>query len=94
MRCDRCGRKMNSYWEIDGEEGVGGNCTDCGENLCAKCAGGWSEDGRCKRCVEVEERKKREAIPVRRGADNKRVEIDLLFERKQELNALLGISMP
>jgi hypothetical protein len=37
-------------WEIEGMPGVGGNCTYCGDNLCAECAGEWDEDGECQRC--------------------------------------------
>jgi hypothetical protein len=47
--CDRCGREMRS-WEIVGIDGVGGHCTCCGDNLCAVCAGKWSEDGQCEKC--------------------------------------------
>jgi len=48
--CDRCGREMNDLWEIDGMPGDGGNCTDCGDNLCAECGGEWGEDGECELC--------------------------------------------
>jgi len=49
--CDRCGREMNDLWEIDGMEGEGGNCTGCGDNLCAECGGKWGEDGECELCA-------------------------------------------
>jgi hypothetical protein len=49
VKCDRCGREMNN-WKIEGMPGVGGNCTLCGENLCAFCAGGWNADGQCFKC--------------------------------------------
>jgi hypothetical protein len=43
---------MNDRWEIEGMPGVGGNCCgDCGDNLCAECAGKWSEDGLCEYCA-------------------------------------------
>jgi len=45
---------MDSDYRIDGEAGVGGNCMECGDTLCAPCAGEWSEDGRCKMCVDWE----------------------------------------
>ena len=48
--CDRCGQKMNDRWQIDGMPGYGGNCIDCGDNLCAACAGKWGEDGECQYC--------------------------------------------
>jgi hypothetical protein len=41
---------MNDLWEIEGMPGVGGNCGECGDNLCAECAGKWSEDGECEYC--------------------------------------------
>ncbi|MDR2626725.1 MAG: hypothetical protein LBC40_01675 [Dysgonamonadaceae bacterium] len=51
--CDRCDREMNDRWEIDGMPGVGGNCSKCGDDLCAECAGKWSEDedGLCEYCA-------------------------------------------
>jgi DNA-directed RNA polymerase subunit RPC12/RpoP len=48
--CDRCGREMNDRWENDDIAGDGGNCTNCGDNLCAECAGKWNEYGECERC--------------------------------------------
>jgi hypothetical protein len=44
--CERCGREMDDDYRIAGEDGVGGNCADCGDTLCAAC-GRWAEDGRC-----------------------------------------------
>jgi hypothetical protein len=41
---------MNDRWQIEGMPGYGGNCTDCGENLCAVCGGKWGEDGECELC--------------------------------------------
>jgi len=49
--CDRCGREMNDMWRIEGMPGEGGNCTDCGDNLCAACAGKWGEHGECQYCA-------------------------------------------
>jgi len=49
--CDSCGREMNDHWEIEGMPGTGGNCEECGDNLCAECGGTWSEDGLCKYCA-------------------------------------------
>jgi len=48
--CDRCGRVMNTRWEIAGIPGDGGNCTECGDNLCAECGGKWGENGECEYC--------------------------------------------
>jgi len=49
--CDRCGREMNGRLVSEGVPGYGGNCGDCGDDLCAVCAGTWSEDGRCQSCA-------------------------------------------
>jgi hypothetical protein len=49
--CGRCGRVMDNDWEVPGMPGVGGNCTYCGDALCAECAGTWSEHGECGRCA-------------------------------------------
>ena len=46
MTCDRCGKDI---WD-DFRSGNGGNCTQCGDNLCAECAGSWDGDGLCKEC--------------------------------------------
>jgi hypothetical protein len=43
--CDRCGKEYNGLYDN------GGNCTCCGDNLCEKCAGKWTEDGGCERCA-------------------------------------------
>jgi hypothetical protein len=42
---------MDDQWEIEGMPGAGGNCGECGDNLCAECAGKWSEDGLCGYCA-------------------------------------------
>lgn len=46
MTCDRCGKLIESAgtdW---------GNCTACGCNLCAECAGGFDEEGQCAACAD------------------------------------------
>jgi hypothetical protein len=46
---------MNDRWEIEGMPGVGGNCTCCGDDLCAECAGDWNDDGdECMQCSKEE----------------------------------------
>jgi len=65
--CDRCGREMNDLWEIEGMPGDGGNCTDCGDNLCAECGGKWGEDGECELCsLTLEELEFRLPLDVQR----------------------------
>jgi hypothetical protein len=48
--CDRC------RCELTGENGAWydgcGNCTNCGDDLCADCAQGFDADGYCKLCHE------------------------------------------
>jgi hypothetical protein len=62
---------MNDQWEIEGMSGVGGNCGGCGDNLCAECAGTWSEDGLCKYCaMSLEELEY--TLPITVGRDEKR----------------------
>lgn len=54
--CDRCGVAMDEGWiRLDGRvPGTpGGNCTECGDNLCPICAGGFDSEGRCKKCSTV-----------------------------------------
>lgn len=48
--CDRCGQVMDDWWEIAGMTGIGGNCTYCGDDLCAACAESWNEYGECQNC--------------------------------------------
>jgi hypothetical protein len=51
IRCDRCGEPADF-------NGKGGHCPECGENLCIRCAGTWTESAGddepghsvCKRC--------------------------------------------
>jgi hypothetical protein len=51
IKCDRCGKLANF-------DGGGGNCQECGDDLCRQCAESWTEvveDGEighcvCKRC--------------------------------------------
>ncbi|MDR1218979.1 MAG: hypothetical protein LBK73_05145 [Treponema sp.] len=50
--CDRCGRVTDGRWEVEGAPGVGGCCACCGDDLCAECAGEWSEGGECQACDE------------------------------------------
>jgi hypothetical protein len=58
---------MDDQWEIEGMPGVGGNCGECGDDLCAECAGKWSEDGECELCsMTLEELEHRLPITVQR----------------------------
>jgi hypothetical protein len=58
---------MNDRWEIGGMPGVGGNCGECGDNLCAECAGKWSEDGLCEYCaMPLEELEYRLPVTIQR----------------------------
>ena len=45
ITCDRCGAEIdrNSNW---------GNCTTCGDDLCEKCSGGFTDDGECGDCFD------------------------------------------
>ena len=45
ITCDRCGVEIdrNSNW---------GNCTTCGDDLCEKCSGGFTDDGECGDCFD------------------------------------------
>jgi hypothetical protein len=56
ITCDRCGKVMDDHWEIEGMNGVGGNCSCCGDDLCAECAGEWDKDGECQKCQKTRER--------------------------------------
>jgi hypothetical protein len=51
---------MDMWWEIEGMEGVGGNCTACGDDLCKECAVEWNDYGECKKCADAADLKKRE----------------------------------
>jgi hypothetical protein len=53
LTCDRCGKVMDDHWEIEGMNGVGGNCSCCNDDLCAECAGGWDDDGECQKCQKT-----------------------------------------
>lgn len=47
MKCDRCGVDITDWpWKS-------GNCTNCGDNLCEVCAGGFNDDGECAQCVSA-----------------------------------------
>ena len=54
MTCDRCGKEIYHSWYFGTREVEAGNCTRCGDNLCAECAGSWDEDGRCEKCQAEE----------------------------------------
>jgi hypothetical protein len=45
--CDRCRKPIAD--SVDWDKGAG-NCTLCGDDLCASCAGGFDEDGYCSLC--------------------------------------------
>jgi len=49
MKCERCDREMGDDYRIPGEDGIGGNCAECGDILCAACAD-WDAEGHCKLC--------------------------------------------
>lgn len=54
--CNRCGRDFDVDKEeivtATGETIMGGNCPECGDCLCPKCAEGWyTEDGICAKCA-------------------------------------------
>lgn len=42
--CDRCKQEI----QVNGT--AWGNCPDCGDNICEKCADGFDEDGICQKC--------------------------------------------
>jgi hypothetical protein len=47
MFCDRCGKDISEeFYDL------GGNCTYCGDNLCAECAGEWNDYGECEKCQQ------------------------------------------
>lgn len=53
--CDRCGVGIYEDWTTaESPESAGGNCTNCGEDLCPVCWGmaGPDEDGTCQRCQD------------------------------------------
>jgi hypothetical protein len=43
---------MNDRFQVEGMAGYGGNCSDCGDDLCAECGGGWNEEGKCLECAK------------------------------------------
>ena len=45
--CDRCGREC-----VEGT--AWGNCTECGDDICAACSAGFDEYGVCGECAEKE----------------------------------------
>lgn len=49
--CDHCGKDItHEFYDL------GGNCTECGDDLCKDCAVSWDEDGRCKSCQEKDKK--------------------------------------
>jgi hypothetical protein len=53
MFCDRCGKDISAeFYDL------GGNCAYCGDNLCAECAGEWSDYGECEKCQQSTGEKK------------------------------------
>jgi hypothetical protein len=49
IRCDRCKKDITKeFYDL------GGNCTECGDDLCESCAGTWDEEGRCESCQKQE----------------------------------------
>ena len=54
IKCDRCGHEMDDSWKIESIEGVGGKCSECGDNLCAQCAM-WNKNNVCCVCALVDE---------------------------------------
>lgn len=54
ITCDRCGKEItDEFYDL------GGNCTECGDNLCKACAGEWDEDGCCQACQEKDKKMKK-----------------------------------
>jgi len=55
IKCDRCGQPADFY------DGNGGNCPQCGDDLCISCAGKWyGDDGICDKCYNENHLKTRE----------------------------------
>ena len=47
VHCDRCGQLADFL-------GEGGNCPECGDDLCITCAVAWhGDEGICDRCNEA-----------------------------------------
>jgi len=46
LKCDRCGDIIN-----DRTDENWGNCTECGDDICGQCSGGFNDDGICAKCV-------------------------------------------
>ena len=44
ISCNRCGKECNpdTNW---------GNCTLCGDDICAECSTGFNEHGECEKCT-------------------------------------------
>ena len=48
IKCDRCGQPADFAY------GKGGNCLECGDDLCISCAGNWhDDDGICDQCFNA-----------------------------------------
>jgi len=54
IKCDRCQAVMNDNWELPNTNRLGGNCEECGDDLCGNCSGGFSEDNLCAKCKAKE----------------------------------------
>lgn len=66
FHCDCCGAQITSA--ETGEWFVGaGNCTDCGDDLCGKCAGGFDDYGNCQKCRDKD---KKPVVPVNNMVDD------------------------
>jgi hypothetical protein len=79
IKCDRCG-KMADF------ENGGGNCGECGDDLCLDCAGSWTELAKddepghavCAQCAREKWRKDNEP------------KLDILHKIQKEINDYLG----
>lgn len=65
--CDRCGKIMDLDWypvtvTTAVNTDAGGNCTDCGDDLCSDCSKGFDEDGRCRKCRDGDLKKVAEML--------------------------------
>lgn len=49
-QCDRCHKEIQ-------EDSNWGNCTNCGDDLCPECSGGFDEYGYCKLCQMAEKQR-------------------------------------
>ena len=51
LSCDKCGKDIYESFYYGKDSVNAGNCSNCGDNLCATCAVSWSEDGCCTACA-------------------------------------------